>query len=97
MKSIDAYRDIAKRTRILLISLSKDQVDNTSIVNAVSVVNIVVFIVVFVVVVKIVVVKNKILKIDDVRKNPADDWNRTTDLWCRRRLLFPLRHNHGPT
>ena len=26
----------------------------------------------------------------------ADDWSRTTDLWCRKQLLCQLRHNHYP-
>ena len=27
----------------------------------------------------------------------VDDWMQTTDLWCRKRLLYQLRHNHCPT
>ena len=28
--------------------------------------------------------------------NISDDWIRTTDLWCRKRPLYQLRHNHCP-
>ena len=31
------------------------------------------------------------------RINFADDWIRTTDLWCRMRPLYQLHHNHFPT
>ena len=27
----------------------------------------------------------------------ADDWIRTADLWCRRRPLYQLSHNHCPS
>ena len=30
-------------------------------------------------------------------KNFADDWIRTADLWCRKRPLYQLSHNHCPT
>ena len=29
--------------------------------------------------------------------NFADDWIRTADLWCRKRPLYQLSHNHCPT
>ena len=29
-------------------------------------------------------------------KSFADDWIRTVDLWCRKRPLYQLRHNHCP-
>ena len=29
--------------------------------------------------------------------NFADDWNRTTDLWYRKRPLYQLSHYHFPT
>ena len=31
-----------------------------------------------------------------VHLNFADDWTRTAYLWCRKRLLYPLHHSHGP-
>ena len=31
-----------------------------------------------------------------VHINFADDWTRTAYLWCRKRLLYPLHHSHGP-
>ena len=30
-------------------------------------------------------------------KSFANDWIRTTDLWCWRRLLYQLSHNHCPS
>ena len=29
-------------------------------------------------------------------KSSANDWIRTADLWCRRRLFYQLSHNHCP-
>ena len=31
-----------------------------------------------------------------VHINFADDWSRTADLWCRKRPLYQLGHNHFP-
>ena len=31
-----------------------------------------------------------------LHKKFADDWNWTTDLWCRKRPLYQLSHNHCP-
>ena len=31
-----------------------------------------------------------------VQLNFADDWVRTADLWCGKRPLYQLRHNHFP-
>ena len=31
-----------------------------------------------------------------LHKKFADDWNWTTDLWCKKRPLYQLSHNHCP-
>ena len=37
------------------------------------------------------------LTVNNAQFNFADDWIQTVDLWCQKRLLYQLSHNHCPT